>query len=57
MYMRQTQVLDSFVRVRSCLEAYPATGTLTYARARRPDVRAANATLWSTPKASPWRSG
>ena len=34
MYRNQRQVMDSFVRVRSFLDAYPTTGALTYARAR-----------------------
>jgi len=34
MYMRQKQVMDSFVRVGSFLDAHPATGRLTYASAR-----------------------
>ncbi|MBL8996262.1 MAG: hypothetical protein JNL44_03005 [Gemmatimonadetes bacterium] len=34
MYARQKQVLESFVRVRTFLEDYPATGWLTYSGAR-----------------------
>ena len=34
MYRNQKQVMDSFVRVRSFLDAYPTTGALTYASAR-----------------------
>ena len=34
MYRRQKQVMDSFVRVRSFLDANPASGALGYASAR-----------------------
>ncbi|MHB1297355.1 MAG: hypothetical protein ACYC0B_02400 [Gemmatimonadaceae bacterium] len=34
MYMKQKQGMDSFVRVRSFLDAHPTAGALNYASAR-----------------------